>query len=1298
MNEQLRRDHQDQSTQIEGNVCKNEKTIYVPDDSIKLISEDSFGHKDIADAVEETILNTQPPFTIGIFGGWGTGKSSILDLLCENLKKLNIKLVWIDAWNYSSSENLKRSFLLRVTSELWPQALDELHTMLYGVLQESGSAKQKRLKSNKSVSIWLEEIGIGIIRLAAALGRALIYTTIFIIILVVFFFIRDIFSTNPQHDFNFITIFDNFNTYALVPFILAIIEAFAPLLSARPTIVTQERIDADEILARTFDKVINHALILPWKKRLVIIVDNLDRLSEDKIVEALEALKTYLGNNKCIYVVACDDQVVRDVMSVRGNPKYNQSIGKKQQTSEEYLDKFFQQTFRISAFLESDLTDFAIEQFARTQLADLLESRDVSISNIISTIIPSGIKSPRKVKRLINEFISAFSIAQKREGVGPNYLRPGTLTSNPEFMGKFSTIRSEFPELYKALVKRPSLLDEIENLLRSHLDDEAKEIMKSYNIEDKIGECLNYLRKTLIIVTKDIESHIWFSQDNLSKDLQSDQSRELRLALSNNDVSIVRQILDSAENEEELNKIITVMGRLVDLSLKGRAQQNGIKVLSEFTEIPDNEAVSENCLIAARHIHKWPVKEFSARQFLSIARRLPSSKIPDIVRFIPELLEDPEYAESALEEVLLNWDIVTDGNVEGIFESWRSETLNKSSHDEHSQDISIWMISKIKDFQDDADVINDFFADEFPIFIARFLVGDIVFDPKIDITEELIAIQLEAMGIIGSKTTDNNGSDFWNGVIILLNATKPQTQLVGVNLVEESQLSISKEDFDQLFKAFTTAILDITKAPSQIEIPEFLQAALNKIRELSSSPTILSESSASETRVMFVELGSESRNPIIVRNFYTDLEQPEDQNLSNSLQLAISDLFLSYKTTEKVADEWLNLLLTDTKLLISSVIISILQTISNLILSPKNPEVISGRKYLQRIVEHEAFYAPIQPFIELWQSDIDALIPDLLKVRLEVLLELQNKTIITIEKNANATISIFPFGGDVEKLSIFINFLEEIYDGIDELAGYNLAQLVLANKDITGGLLDRYFIIALSWLNQFNEEEILVSSDIFQKQFANSPEKYLGKFEALLGRASRKQQIMLLVTTYKQILLGDDAKTRDKITFEFLQSIDDEEIFDFVNRVWKELCKSGSFDKSLMEIAISFLSADSINHLRTQAISDAIKLTNITITEHALILLEITAHEGISEIMQVIVLFEKLYKAGDQWIKLATDHVFDCLNDLGMSARHKHRIAPAMANAWKKVTGEIKDSINREAQKLRVRGDNYWSRTYRKYW
>ena len=51
---------------------------YIPDKEINLDKNDLLGAKPYAETLSEIISNSKTPFTIGLFGGWGVGKSSII--------------------------------------------------------------------------------------------------------------------------------------------------------------------------------------------------------------------------------------------------------------------------------------------------------------------------------------------------------------------------------------------------------------------------------------------------------------------------------------------------------------------------------------------------------------------------------------------------------------------------------------------------------------------------------------------------------------------------------------------------------------------------------------------------------------------------------------------------------------------------------------------------------------------------------------------------------------------------------------------------------------------------------------------------------------------------------------------------------------------------------------------------------------------------------------------------------------------------------------------------------------------
>jgi hypothetical protein len=83
---------------------------------------DAIGLKEIARGLSRFIRNqrTQPPLTIGVTGEWGSGKSSLMNLLKEDLQRYGFRPVWFNAWHHQSGENLLASLLANIHAQAIP--------------------------------------------------------------------------------------------------------------------------------------------------------------------------------------------------------------------------------------------------------------------------------------------------------------------------------------------------------------------------------------------------------------------------------------------------------------------------------------------------------------------------------------------------------------------------------------------------------------------------------------------------------------------------------------------------------------------------------------------------------------------------------------------------------------------------------------------------------------------------------------------------------------------------------------------------------------------------------------------------------------------------------------------------------------------------------------------------------------------------------------------------------------------------------------------------------------------------
>lgn len=105
----------------DANTRKLEPLRLLEDEPVPDHTRDELGLLPFAQTVAEAALGTPGPFTIGVFGDWGTGKTSLLrqaKSLIDAQDKANVVTVWFNAWQYEKEEHLIVPLLLTIGREL----------------------------------------------------------------------------------------------------------------------------------------------------------------------------------------------------------------------------------------------------------------------------------------------------------------------------------------------------------------------------------------------------------------------------------------------------------------------------------------------------------------------------------------------------------------------------------------------------------------------------------------------------------------------------------------------------------------------------------------------------------------------------------------------------------------------------------------------------------------------------------------------------------------------------------------------------------------------------------------------------------------------------------------------------------------------------------------------------------------------------------------------------------------------------------------------------------------------------
>ncbi|MFN3260763.1 MAG: P-loop NTPase fold protein [Pikeienuella sp.] len=86
---------------------------------------DALAFKPLARALSRFVRNvdTRPPLTIAVTGGWGTGKSSLMNLMQEDIRRHGGRPVWFNAWHHREETHLLAALLEAIRAQAIPSAL-----------------------------------------------------------------------------------------------------------------------------------------------------------------------------------------------------------------------------------------------------------------------------------------------------------------------------------------------------------------------------------------------------------------------------------------------------------------------------------------------------------------------------------------------------------------------------------------------------------------------------------------------------------------------------------------------------------------------------------------------------------------------------------------------------------------------------------------------------------------------------------------------------------------------------------------------------------------------------------------------------------------------------------------------------------------------------------------------------------------------------------------------------------------------------------------------------------------------
>jgi predicted KAP-like P-loop ATPase len=246
------------------------------------------------------------PISIGIFGNWGSGKSSILKLIENDLKEDDKKYLIInfDAWLYQGYDDARMSLMETIVTHLQQEVKDN----------ETVLTKIKNLFLRIDYLRLVGLVGEGI-ALANGIptGGALAKATNVLASL------TDGIQTQDEYQ--------NIATAAK-----DIGEKLGGIIKPLKEKSPPQHIDA---FRTEYKDIINDI-----KKTVVVIIDNLDRCTPANAIQTLEAIRLFLFLPETAFVIAADEDMIRSAVK-----EYFK--GSNDQHQIDYLDKLIQVPVRV---------------------------------------------------------------------------------------------------------------------------------------------------------------------------------------------------------------------------------------------------------------------------------------------------------------------------------------------------------------------------------------------------------------------------------------------------------------------------------------------------------------------------------------------------------------------------------------------------------------------------------------------------------------------------------------------------------------------------------------------------------------------------------------------------------------------------------------------------------------------------------------------------------------------------------------------------------------------------------------
>ncbi|MGO6879501.1 P-loop NTPase fold protein [Rhizobium ruizarguesonis] len=642
------------------------------DKELAELAGDAFGHSHFAEVLRNLIEGEHaPPFSIGLLGSWGTGKSTIKELYLRSLRddkagsrgerrSDKVRAITFNAWRYGGEQDLKRALLRHAYTELGGDD-EALRRELYN--QVSAVAQVKRG--------WWEWSKEALVQVTASLvlfGGLLLACVVILTIAALYLGGSGAFTASA-------VVAIGAGVAAILGKYVVDLRLRSPALFSPQTTIKFPTTSAEEYERLLVSQIAEFRRRNKKCERLVVFVDDLDRLSATEMVSGLDAIRTFLELSSkadtddfgVIFVISCDEDRVADALSKnRGRLAELPGSVFTRADARRYLDRLFQFRLEIPPFPKLDMRQFATDKLASTgSIAKEVEvASGATLQDIAERLIHVGVQSPRNAIQLINAFSQTWWLAARREREGDSSKLPGGLyfgavTKHPIALAALCVLRVDFPDFYNALQKRPELIQEFNRVvlrgeagtsLAPAAEFALREflVVKDEQIQSEVRPEHRQLRQYLASLSgvrwpKSLQPLLLLAEDSTSRKF-GDGASALNDAFVSGDVAGVLEVLGHHLDTRPLDRDDVLLLRDLTEGLSDETETrrvNGARVLAAIADRIPADIRNGIMVPLARSLIQLPQVRLivGAQQARTVIETVGSDDRRDVAdRFVADLL------------------------------------------------------------------------------------------------------------------------------------------------------------------------------------------------------------------------------------------------------------------------------------------------------------------------------------------------------------------------------------------------------------------------------------------------------------------------------------------------------------------------------------------------------------------------------------------------------------------------------------------------------------------------------------